>query len=72
MFNPMQMLGMLTQSQNPMGMFQQMVGNNPIANRGLQMGMGKNPQQLQQMAESLARQRGVNLNDFLSRMGFRR
>lgn len=49
-----------------------MVGNNPIANRGLQMGMGKNPQQLQQMAESLARQRGVNLNDFLSRMGFRR
>ena len=71
MFNPMQMLGMLTQSQNPMGMLQQMVGNNPVASRGLQMGMGKNPQQLQQMAESLARQRGVNLNDFLSKMGFR-
>lgn len=65
-------MGMLTRSQNPMEILNQMAGNNPVFGRGLQMGKGKSVSELQGIAENLARQRGVNLNDFLYQMGFRR
>lgn len=63
---------MLQQSQNPIGMLQGMAGNNPIVGRALQMTMGKNPMELQQIAQNLANQRGVDLSQFLTSMGFRR
>nr|DAH73021.1 MAG TPA: hypothetical protein [Caudoviricetes sp.] len=72
MLNPMQLMGMLTRAQNPMEILNQMAGNNPVFGRGLQMGKGKSVSELQGIAENLARQRGVNLNDFLQQMGFRR
>nr|DAH58976.1 MAG TPA: hypothetical protein [Caudoviricetes sp.] len=72
MLNPMQLMGMLTRAQNPMEILNQMAGNNPVFGRGLQMGKGKSVSELQGIAENLARQRGVNLNDFLYQMGFRR
>lgn len=62
---------MLQQARDPMGMLQSMAGNNPIIGRALQMANGRNPAQMQQLAQSLASQRGVNLSQFLSSMGFR-
>lgn len=49
-----------------------MAGNNPIVGRALQMTMGKNPVELQRIAQNLANQRGVDLSQFLTSMGFRR
>lgn len=63
MFNPMQltqMMSTLQASNNPMALMQQMVGNDPLMQRAMQMGQGKTPDQLQQIARNLARQRGIS------------
>lgn len=51
---------MLNGSQNPMGMMQQMFGNNPMMSRAMQMSQGKSPQELQQVVMNLAQQRGIS------------
>lgn len=62
--NPMQMMAMLQQSNNPMQMLQSMASQNPIMGRALQMGQGKSVQDLQNIAQNLARQRGMDANQF--------
>ena len=65
---------MLNQSNNPMGLMQNMFGNNPLMQRAMMMGQGKSPQQLQQIVQNLARQRGMNpeqLNQMLANFGLR-
>lgn len=75
--NPLTMMQMFNQikgSNNPMGMMQQMFGNDPLMQRAMQMGRGKNPQQLQETVRNLARQRGMDdqqLNQLLSQFGLR-
>ena len=74
MLNPMQLMGMVTQAQNPMNLLQQMAGQNPLMGRALQMGQGKSVEELQSIARNLARQRGMNeaqLNNFLSLFGLK-
>ena len=56
---------------NPMQVLGQLAGNNPIMSMGMQMVRGKNPQQLRQMAENMARQRGVNVEDIINSLGLR-
>lgn len=81
MFNPMQMLqnnpimqmmGMLQNSKNPMAVMQKLAGQNPQLQQVMQIANGKNPMQLQQMAENLAREKGVNLQEFMKQMGINR
>lgn len=70
----MQILQMLQGSTNPMSLMQQLMGNNPIVQRALQMAQGKEANQLQEIAKNLARQRGMNeqqLNQFLSQFGIK-
>lgn len=62
MINLMQMLQFMQGGGNPMGMLQQMMGNDPRANMAIKMLHGKNPAQLQQMAQNMAQQRGMSLN----------
>lgn len=59
MMNPMQLMGMVQGSQNPMQLMQQMFGGNPLFNQAMQMGQGKSPEQLQQIVRNIAHTIGV-------------
>lgn len=72
--NPMQLMGLLNQSNNPMELIQNMAVQNPLMGRALQMGQGKSVDELKVIAQNLARQRGMNekqLGQFLSGLGLR-
>ena len=69
--NPMQMMqlmGQLQQSNNPQMLIQNMFGNNPLMQRAMMMGQGKNPAELQQIVRNLAQQRGISPEQFNSMM----
>ncbi len=55
---------------NPMQMIQQMAGQDPQMRQFMQMVNGKNPQQLRQMAENMARERGTNVEAVMKQLGF--
>lgn len=72
--NPMQLMGLLNQSNNPMELIQNMAGQNPLMGRALQMGQGKSVDELKVIAKNLARQRGMDekqFGQFLSGLGLR-
>ena len=70
MNNPMMaMLQMARNGGNPMQMLQQMAGKNPQAAQAMRLIQGKNPQQLRQIAENMAKERGVDLNQIAHQMG---
>lgn len=70
MNNPMmEMLQMARNGGNPMQMLQQMAGQNPQAAQAMRLIQGKNPQQLRQIAENMAKERGVDLNQMAHQMG---
>ena len=72
MVNPMQMLAMLQQSNNPMGMLNVMAGSNPLLQRAMQMAQGKSPEQMRVIAQNLASQRGMSpeqFNQYLHQFG---
>ena len=55
-------------------MIQQMAGQNPLMGRALQMGQGKSVEELQGIAQNLAKQRGMDsnqFNQFLSSFGLK-
>ena len=54
---------------NPMQMIQQMAGQNPQINQAYQLMQGKRPQQLQMMAQNMARERGIDINQMLRELG---
>lgn len=61
--NPLTMMQMFNQikgSNNPMGMMQQMFGNNPMFGRAMEMAQGKSPEQLKETVMNLAKQRGID------------
>ena len=77
MFNPMEMMQMLQSSQNPNMLMEKMMAQNPLLSRAMQMAQGKNPQELAMIARNLAKQQGINdqqfaqlLNQFGIRGGF--
>lgn len=70
MNNPILSLIQLAQNGgNPMQMLQQMAGSNPAAQQTLRMIQGKSPAQMRQVAENMARERGIDLNAMAQRMG---
>lgn len=68
--NPLQMLGALQKAQNPMGLLNQIAGQNPQLKRVIDVMNGKSPQQLEQYVKNVAKTQGVNLNNLAQRMGF--
>lgn len=71
--NPiMQMMGMLQNSKNPMAVMQKLAGQNLQLQQVMNITQGKTPQQMQQMAENLAKEKGVNLQEFMKQMGINR
>ena len=55
---------------NPVQMIQQMAGQDPQMRQFMQMVNGKSPQQLRQMAENMARERGTNVEAVIKQLGF--
>ena len=56
---------------NPMGLVQQMLGQNPRMGPGVQMIRGKNQKQLRQIAENMARERGTSLEQIANQYGIK-
>ena len=69
MFNPMQMLGMLQHSNNPSRLRERFMAQNPLLSRAMQMAQGKNPQELAMIARNLAKQQGINDQQFAQLLG---
>lgn len=70
MNNPMQLLSMM-RGGNPQQILQQMIQQDPRVGQAMQMIQGKSPQELRQMAENLAKERGVDLNALMQQFGMR-
>lgn len=66
--NPMQLIQAMIQSGNPMQMMQQLFGNNPNFQRAMQMVQGKTPEQMQQTARNLCKERGIDFNQAVKQM----
>lgn len=70
MNNPLMMLiQAMNSGQNPMALMQQMAGQNPQIAQAMRLMQGKNPQQLEQMARSMAGERGIDLNQMMRQLG---
>lgn len=70
MSNPMMaMINAMRTGGNPMALAQQMAGQNPQMRQFMQMVQGKTPDQLKQMAENVAKERGVSINDVARQLG---
>ena len=68
--NPMQMLiAMLRSGGNPSAALMQMARSNPQVNQVITMLNGKTPAQQKTIAENMARERGLNLEDVMRQMG---
>ena len=69
MNNIMELIGLIKGAGNPQQFLQQQAQSNPEIARALQMTQGKNGNQIMQIAENLARERGVDLNALKSQLG---
>jgi hypothetical protein len=71
MNNPMQLMMMIRNSNNPMGMIQQMFGNNPQYSQIMSMIQGKSPQQIEQYVRNLYQSQGQDINQIASQFGLK-
>lgn len=70
MNNPlMAMMQMAKSGGNPMQMLQQMAVRDPQIRQVMQMMNGKSPQELRQMANNMARERGTTVEDVARQLG---
>ena len=71
MINRMQLVQMVNGGGNPMQMLMQAAPQNPLVGQVLQMTNGKTPGQMRDMAQRIAQQRGVDLDQFAQQMGIK-
>ena len=70
MNNPMmQMMSLLRSGKNPNAILQTMAMNNPQVRQVMQMMHGKSPEQLRQMANNMAAERGTTVEDIARQLG---
>lgn len=70
MNNPMmQVLQLMQHGGNPTALLQHMTGNNPMVGQLMQSMQGKSPDALRQMAMNIAKERGIDLNQFAQQFG---
>ena len=63
------MMQMMRSGGNPNAMLQQMANQDPQVRQFMRMINGKTPQQLRQIAENVAKERGTTLNDVARQLG---
>lgn len=61
---------MRTRNGNPAPLLEQLARQNPAIRQAMDMTRGKSPQEIRQIADNMARQRGTTVEDILRRMGF--
>lgn len=62
----MQLANLARAGQNPMGLIQQLSGQNMPIMQGMSLIQGKSEAQLRTMAQNLAKERGIDLNQLAS------
>lgn len=67
----MQLIGMLQNSNNPMAVLQQLLGNNPQFKQVMQIANGKSPQELEQYVRNLYQSQGLDINQKASQFGLK-
>lgn len=67
--NPLQMIGMLQNSQNPMAMIQQLFSSHPQYGQVMQIIQNKNPQQLEQYVRNLYQSQNKDIMQIASQFG---
>lgn len=67
----MQLMMMIRNSNNPMGMIQQMFGNNPQYQQIMSMVQGKSPQEIEKYVRNLYQSQGQDINQVASQFGLR-
>ena len=71
MNNPLQLIGMLQNANNPMALMQQILGSNPQFQQVIQIVNGKTPAQLEQYVRNLAKGQNININQLANQFGLR-
>lgn len=70
MNNPMlQIMFAMRAGGNPAVLIQQLAAQNPQARQAMQMMRGKSAAELQQMAQNMAQERSIDLNQMLQQFG---
>lgn len=69
--NPMQVIQMLQRGANPNQLMMQLAQNNPAVRQAMQMVNGKTPDQIRDMAQQMAKQRGIDLDQLTQQLGIR-
>lgn len=69
--NPLQLIGMLQNAQNPMALMQQILGTNPQFKQVMQIAQGKSPQELEQYVRNLYQSQGKDINQTASQFGLK-
>lgn len=71
MNNPLQLMMMFRNSNNPMAMIQQMFGQHPQYSQIMGMIQGKSPQEIEQYVKNLYQSQGKDINQFASQFGLK-
>ena len=71
MNNPLQLMMMLRNSNNPMAMVQQLFGQHPHYSQIMSAIQGKNPQQMEQYVRNLYQSQGQDINKIASQFGLK-
>jgi len=72
MNNPMmQIMSAVRGGQNPMQVMQRMAMNDPRAAQAMQIIRGKSSQELQQIAQNMAKERNINIAELQQMFGLR-
>ena len=69
--NPLQAIQALQQGANPNQLMMQLAQHNPAVRQAMQMVNGKTPDQIRDMAQQIARQRGINLTQLTRQLGIK-
>ena len=69
--NPLQLMMMLKNSNNPMGMIQQLFGQHPQYSQIMSAIQGKTPQQMEQYVRNLYQSQGQDINKIASQFGLK-
>lgn len=69
--NPLQLIGMLQNANNPMALMQQVLGTNPQFKQVMQIAQGKSPQELEQYVRNLYQSQGQDINQIASQFGLK-
>ena len=69
--NPLQLIGMLQNANNPMALMQQVLGTNPQFKQVMQIAQGKSPQELEQYVRNLYQSQGQDINKIASQFGLK-